>query len=187
MPLGRWPGTRSLVSTAAGVLVAMSVSILHPSLPAPPPTGPAPSPSNVPAWWPLARAGTFVPLDREQCWSFLGRSGTGWLSRPGAVVSSRQPTTYRLTAAQLRLKPPPSVMLPVGQIVLFQVDHFNADDQTAWSIAMVGRTAERSAVETVGTNARQVFLPLASTGIYGLTLAAATQPRARLDAGGPQG
>lgn len=164
----------------------MPVSALHPFSRVPESEAAAYS-ADVPHWWPLAQSGIFVPLDREQCWDFLGRSGTGWLSRPGAVSSPRESTKYTLTATLLALESQPSVVLPIGEIVLFQIDHFDPDQRTAWSIALVGRTAEEAPesqrVRTLGPRA---FLPLASTGIFGLTLAPADRPDPRSGARGLQ-
>lgn len=172
-----------------GVLVAMSISALHRSQAVPQQqTGPH-SPADLPEWWPLAQSGTFVPMEREQCWDLLGRSGTGWLSRPGAASASRQSTNYTLAGSELTLEPQPSEMLPIGQIVLFQVDHFDAEQGTAWSIALVGRTAEGrpEADQRDIDSVLRVFLPLASIGIFGLTLAAEAPPASRSGARDSQG
>jgi hypothetical protein len=127
-------------------------------------------------------------MEREQCWELLGRSGTGWLSRPGGASTSRQSTDYTLAGSELTLESQPSEMLPVGQIVLFQVDHFDAEQRTAWSIALVGRTAECPPEgDQRGTGSvLRVFLPLASIGIFGLTLAAEVPLPSRSGARGLQ-
>lgn len=167
----------------------MPVPALPPSQPVIQKEAVAHSPAAVPEWWPLAQSGTFVPMEREQCWEYLGRSGAGWLSRPGAVSTSRQSTTYAVTGNELTLEPQPDQVLPIGQIVLFQVDHFDPEQRTAWSIALVGRTGASPPESNLCANAAvpRVFLPLASTGVFGLTLAAEVHPPSRSDDRGLQG
>ena len=128
---------------------------------------------DAPEWWPLAQSGgTFVPLDRQQCRDFLGRAGTGWLSRPHAASIPRRLTSYTVTEDQLRFVSSWPTTLPVGEVVLFQAAHFDARARTAWSVVLVGPSTEY-AVEAHRhvSAALPLALPLASAGIFGSTLA----------------
>ena len=129
-------------------------------------------------WWPLAQSGTdFVALDRQQCLKLLGLSGTGWLSRPGADSSPRRLTSYTITATQFRFVPPLPLVLPVGEVLLFQVAHLEARARTAWSVVLVGPSTEFASEPHRHVNTfPPVALPLASAGIFGSTLATATRP-----------
>ncbi len=117
-----------------------------------------------------------MPLDRQQCQDFLGRSGSGWLSRPGASSVPRRLTSYTVASGQLRLVPECPAVLPAGEIVMFQVAHFDARAGTAWSVVLVGPSAG-CALEP-GRPPRGSVPPLAlhlgQVQIFGSTLAAAS-------------
>ena len=124
-------------------------------------------------WWPLVPSGgTFVPLDRQQCREFLGRAGTGWLSRPHAASIPRRFTNYTLTANELLFVPSPPIVLPVGEVVLLQVAHFDARARTAWSVVIVGPSTGYASEHYRHVSACvPVVLPWASADIFGTTLA----------------
>lgn len=177
LPLGRM----SAHLTSRHVLSLRDLHMSISTAPSPRPTlegrAPAPPDDDTPEWWPLAQSGgTFVPLDRQQCQSVLGRCGTGWLSRPGAGFAPRRLTSYTVSGTQLRFVPPLAIALPVGDVVLFQVAHFDARARTAWSVVLVGRCAEYAfePQRRLYPAAPPLALPLDSTEMFGSSLATAS-------------
>lgn len=75
--------------------------------------------------------------------------------------------------------PPLPIVVPAGEVVLFQVAHFDAQARTAWSVVLVGRSTEYgSGLHGHLSAYPPLALPLASAGIFGSTLS--TAPSAKV-------
>lgn len=100
------------------------------------------STAALPAWWPIAAAASQPQaLDPEQCLRLLPDAGHGWLSYPRQPHTLSAAVTYRIRGRAVLLAPGPdgdgSVLAP-APLVLFRVDHLNADQSGGWSIVAAG-------------------------------------------------
>ena len=100
------------------------------------------STAALPAWWPIAAAASQLrALDPEQCLRLLPDAGHGWLSYPRQPHTLPAPVVYRIRGRAVLLAPGPdgggSVLAP-APLVLFRVDHLNADQSGGWSIVAAG-------------------------------------------------
>lgn len=100
------------------------------------------STAALPAWWPIAAAASQLrALDPEQCLRLLPDAGHGWLSYPRQPDTVPAAVIYRIRGRAVMLAPGPdgdgSALAP-APLVLFRVDHLNADQSGGWSIVAAG-------------------------------------------------
>jgi hypothetical protein len=101
-----------------------------------------PSTAALPAWWPIAAAASQLrSLDPEQCLRLLPDAGHGWLSYPRQPDTLPAAVVYQIRGRAVLLAPGPdgdgSALAP-APLVLFRVDHLNADQSGGWSIVAAG-------------------------------------------------
>jgi len=93
----------------------------------------------LPAWWPIARnADQLTPLAPRQCRELLPDAGHGWLSYPLEPGASQVAATYRVQGGSLLVTPGPTPALTAAPLVLFRIDHLDADRRAGWTVVVAG-------------------------------------------------
>ena len=92
------------------------------------------------------------PLDEPECWALLGRSGLGRL----AVAVGRQPdifpVNYVVDARSIVIRTAAGTKLAgavLGGRVAFEIDAFDEDNHTGWSVVVHGTASEVSTLDDV--------------------------------------
>jgi len=93
-----------------------------------------------------------APMDEPECWALLGRMGTGRL----AVAVGRQPdifpVNYAVDARTIIIRTAAGTKLAgavLGGRVAFEIDEFDAETETGWSVVLHGTAAEVTTLEDV--------------------------------------
>lgn len=120
------------------------------------------STAALPAWWPIAAAASHLrALDREHCLHLLPDAGHGWLSYPRQPDVLPAAVVYRVRGRTVLLAPglDGGAALAAAPLVLFRVDHLNADRSGGWSILAAGPLRAESELDADGAPTSALVAP----------------------------